>query len=120
MDAMASKSMRATPPPIRTRAGRRWWRATRAPTGHSSISVRSTGVYCRPSCPARRPKPENVQFHATCEDAERAGSVPASAASRMRRALAEQQAAKVAEICRFIETADHVPTLDELARSARA
>jgi AraC family transcriptional regulator of adaptative response/methylated-DNA-[protein]-cysteine methyltransferase len=37
------------------------------------ISVRSTGIYCRPSCPARRPKPENVQFHANAKDAERAG-----------------------------------------------
>jgi AraC family transcriptional regulator of adaptative response/methylated-DNA-[protein]-cysteine methyltransferase len=33
--------------------------------------------------------------------------------------LAERQAAKVAEICRFIETADHVPSLDELAKRAR-
>ena len=37
------------------------------------LSVRTTGIYCRPSCPARRPKPENVRFHATREDAERAG-----------------------------------------------
>ncbi len=41
--------------------------------GSFYLSVRSTGVYCRPSCPARRPKPENVRFHATAEDAERAG-----------------------------------------------
>jgi AraC family transcriptional regulator of adaptative response/methylated-DNA-[protein]-cysteine methyltransferase len=37
------------------------------------LSVRTTGIYCRPSCPARRPKPENVRFHATARDAERAG-----------------------------------------------
>jgi AraC family transcriptional regulator of adaptative response/methylated-DNA-[protein]-cysteine methyltransferase len=36
-------------------------------------SVKTTGVYCRPSCPSRRPKPENVAFHATASDAERAG-----------------------------------------------
>jgi AraC family transcriptional regulator of adaptative response/methylated-DNA-[protein]-cysteine methyltransferase len=35
-------------------------------------AVWTTGVYCRPSCPGR-PKRENVAFHATCEDAERAG-----------------------------------------------
>jgi AraC family transcriptional regulator of adaptative response/methylated-DNA-[protein]-cysteine methyltransferase len=36
-------------------------------------SVRSTGVYCRPSCPARLAKPANVRFHATPADARRAG-----------------------------------------------
>jgi AraC family transcriptional regulator, regulatory protein of adaptative response / methylated-DNA-[protein]-cysteine methyltransferase len=36
-------------------------------------SVRSTGVYCRPSCAARLPRRENVAFHETCAAAERAG-----------------------------------------------
>ena len=35
--------------------------------------VHSTGIYCRPSCPARAPKRENVRFYATCEAAEAAG-----------------------------------------------
>ena len=35
--------------------------------------VHSTGIYCRPSCPARAPKRENVQFYASCEAAEAAG-----------------------------------------------
>jgi AraC family transcriptional regulator, regulatory protein of adaptative response / methylated-DNA-[protein]-cysteine methyltransferase len=34
-------------------------------------SVKTTGVYCRPSCPARLARPEHVQFHATCADAEK-------------------------------------------------
>lgn len=38
--------------------------------------VHSTGIYCRPSCPARPPKRENVQFYATCADAEAAGLRP--------------------------------------------
>lgn len=29
-------------------------------------SVKTTGVYCRPSCAARPARPENVQFHTTC------------------------------------------------------
>ena len=36
-------------------------------------SVKTTGVYCRPSCGSRSPKPENIDFHATTADAERAG-----------------------------------------------
>ena len=44
-----------------------------AADGRFYYSVRTTGVYCRPSCGARTPRPENVEFHATREDAERAG-----------------------------------------------
>ena len=41
--------------------------------GKFFYSVRTTGVYCRPSCAARPARPENVQFHATRAEAERAG-----------------------------------------------
>ena len=41
--------------------------------GEFYYSVKTTGVYCRPSCAARLARPENVQFHASSEDAERAG-----------------------------------------------
>jgi len=37
------------------------------------IGVTSTGIYCRPSCPARTPKRENVRFHATAASAQQAG-----------------------------------------------
>ena len=40
--------------------------------GHFYYSVRSTGVYCRPSCPSRTPRRANVAFHATALDAEAA------------------------------------------------
>lgn len=44
--------------------------------GRFWYGVGSTGVYCRPSCPSRRPRPENVAFFATCADAGRAGYRP--------------------------------------------
>ena len=44
----------------------------RMPKGKYYYSVRTTGVYCKPSCSAR-PKPENVAFHTTREEAEHAG-----------------------------------------------
>src|SRR3954463_9473816 len=37
------------------------------------IAVRTTGIYCRPSCPARTPKPGNVSFHPTAAAAQLAG-----------------------------------------------
>jgi len=45
----------------------------RALDGAFWYSVRTTGVYCRPSCAARLPRRENVAFYASCADAERAG-----------------------------------------------
>jgi len=44
-----------------------------AADGRFFYSVKTTGVYCRPSCAARLPRPENVRFHATAADAEQAG-----------------------------------------------
>ena len=71
------------------------WEAVRrrdpAAVGAFYYSVRTTGVYCRPTCAARLPRRENVAFHATCADAERAGFRPckrcrASLRSRVPRA----------------------------------
>src|SRR6187551_396962 len=39
-------------------------------------AVATTGIYCRPTCPARRPRPENVTYHPTPDAAERAGFRP--------------------------------------------
>jgi AraC family transcriptional regulator of adaptative response/methylated-DNA-[protein]-cysteine methyltransferase len=78
-------------------------------------SVRTTGVYCRPSCAARTARPENVAFHLTVAEAERAGFRPCKRCKPDQPSLAEQHAARVAELCRLIENAEHVPSLEELA-----
>src|SRR5512147_2681806 len=90
----------------------------RAFDGKFYYSVNTTGVYCRPSCAARLAKPENVRFHATREDAERAGFRPCKRCKPDQPALIEQHAAKVAQICRCIATADQIPSLRELASAA--
>jgi AraC family transcriptional regulator of adaptative response/methylated-DNA-[protein]-cysteine methyltransferase len=41
--------------------------------GKFVYAVKTTGVYCRPSCPSRRAKPENVAFYATGGEADHAG-----------------------------------------------
>ena len=89
-----------------------------AADGTFFYSVRTTGVYCRPSCGARLPRPENVRFHATMEEAERAGFRPCKRCRPDRPSLAEQHAATVTEICRLIETSSRVPALDALAARA--
>jgi AraC family transcriptional regulator of adaptative response/methylated-DNA-[protein]-cysteine methyltransferase len=45
----------------------------RTADGAFYYSVKTTGVYCRPSCAARLAHPKNVRFHLTRADAERAG-----------------------------------------------
>lgn len=81
-------------------------------------SVRTTGVYCRPSCAARLPRPENVAFHATRADAERAGFRPCRRCRPDAPPLAEQHADTVAAACRRIETAGSAPDLASLASAA--
>ncbi len=85
--------------------------------GRFFYSVRTTGVYCRPSCGARTPRPENVRFHA---DTAQAGLAGVRACRRCRPDLpprAQRQAALVAQACRAIEQAGAVPDLETLARS---
>lgn len=86
--------------------------------GRFYYSVRTTGVYCRPSCPSRTANPGNVQFHVTREEAEQAGFRPCKRCKPDQPALAEQHAAKVAEICRFIAQAETAPGLEALAKQA--
>ncbi len=81
-------------------------------------SVKTTGVYCRPTCPSRLPKPQNVAFHATCEDAEIAGFRACQRCRPNEAARAAQRAAMVAEACRMIADAEEIPTLDTLAAAA--
>ena len=90
-------------------------RRERAADGTFFYSVRTTGVYCRPSCAARLPRRENVAFHKTCADAERAGFRPCKRCRPNEPALAEAHAAAVARACRLIEEAEEAPGLDALA-----
>jgi AraC family transcriptional regulator, regulatory protein of adaptative response / methylated-DNA-[protein]-cysteine methyltransferase len=54
-----------------------WWQAVQArdasQDGRFVFAVSSTGVYCRPSCPSKRPRRENVSFFRQPEEAEKAG-----------------------------------------------
>jgi AraC family transcriptional regulator of adaptative response/methylated-DNA-[protein]-cysteine methyltransferase len=98
------------------------WAALRArdarADGSFFYSVRSTGVYCKPSCAARAPRPENVAFYATAADADAAGFRPCKRCRPDRLAQAVPHAALVAELCRLIETSEQPPTLEQLAERA--
>src|SRR5687767_13678716 len=70
--------------------------------GRFVYAVRTTGIYCRPSCPSRGAKPENVTFHATCEEAEKAGYRACRRCRPNAASLAERNAATIVEACRLI------------------
>ncbi|WP_406695708.1 bifunctional DNA-binding transcriptional regulator/O6-methylguanine-DNA methyltransferase Ada [Singulisphaera sp. Ch08] len=97
------------------------WQAVldRAPAadGIFFYSVRTTGVYCKPSCHARLALRKNVRFHATCEDAEAAGFRACKRCKPTEETLAERHAQVVAQACRIIEEAKELPSLEDLANS---
>jgi AraC family transcriptional regulator of adaptative response/methylated-DNA-[protein]-cysteine methyltransferase len=86
--------------------------------GRFLYSVKTTGVYCRPSCAARLARPENVQFHRTAGAAQRAGFRPCKRCKPDQPPLAVQHAALVAHLCRLIEQAESTPSLNALATHA--
>src|SRR5512147_925669 len=85
--------------------------------GQFYIAVKTTGVYCRPGCPARLPKRANVRFFDTRDEAERAGFRPCKRCKPDQPSLAELHMAKVAQACRLIEAAEEAPKLDALAET---
>lgn len=80
-------------------------------------AVRTTGVYCRPSCGARPALRANVSFHASCAAAEAAGFRACLRCQPDRPPLAERQARAVAEACRILDALDAAPDFDALAQA---
>ncbi len=64
--------------------------------------VRSTGIYCRPTCPSRRPGRKQVEFFSSCDEAEAAGFRPCKRCQPRR--LEEPGVDLVSRACRLIET----------------
>jgi AraC family transcriptional regulator, regulatory protein of adaptative response / methylated-DNA-[protein]-cysteine methyltransferase len=93
-------------------------RRDRSLDGAFWYGVRSTGVYCRPQCPSREPRRENVTFHCSREDAERAGYRPCRRCKPDQAEAEAARAAAIARACRMIETAEEPPSLDALAAAA--
>lgn len=85
--------------------------------GRFVYAVRSTGIYCRPSCPARRPRRELVEFFALPEEAERAGYRACRRCGPNGAAPAEPNLDLVGAICRYLDEAhEPAPTLADLGR----
>lgn len=97
---------------------KKWWDAVlardAARDGEFFFAVASTGVYCRPSCPAKRPRRQNVTFFRNPEEAEKAG-YRACLRCRPKSAGRNSHADTVKNICRYIEQhLDEPVTLERL------
>ncbi len=82
------------------------WRAVQTRNGNYDgtfvFAVRSTGIYCRPSCPARRPNREQVLFFSESDEAERSGFRPCRPC-RPREVGPSPRAELIARVCKYIE-----------------
>jgi len=67
-------------------------------------AVRSTSIYCRPSCPARRPRREQVLFFSLPEVAERAGFRPCQRCTPQNATTPNPQVERVERVCQYIES----------------
>ncbi|HLM80987.1 MAG TPA: bifunctional DNA-binding transcriptional regulator/O6-methylguanine-DNA methyltransferase Ada [Terriglobales bacterium] len=111
----------AVPKAVQTNA-RRWQAVVRRDgslDGTFVFAVSSTGIFCRPSCPAKRPRRENVSFFDHALQAEQAG-YRACLRCRPKAVDGNPQSALVRSICRYIE--QHIEgqlTLSLLAKEFR-
>ena len=90
----------------------------RAADGAFVYSVRTTGVYCRPACAARRANPKNVAFHDSPAAAEAAGFRPCRRCRPNEAPRDAREADQITRVCRLIEAAETPPNLAELAAAA--
>lgn len=99
-----------------------YWEAVRSGDGRFDglfvYAVRSTGVYCKPSCPSRRPRRGQVSFFSSCEEAE-AGGFRACRRCQPRAPRGHDPSAEtVMRVCAHIEAREgEAVTLEELGRA---
>ncbi|MCW3147178.1 bifunctional DNA-binding transcriptional regulator/O6-methylguanine-DNA methyltransferase Ada [Stutzerimonas stutzeri] len=83
--------------------------------GRFVFAVQSTGIFCRPSCPARRPRRDRVRFFHNADDAEAAGFRPCRRCWPQAQSPAEQLDALVIAACRLLDDAPQPLSLARLA-----
>ncbi|MCE9522204.1 MAG: bifunctional DNA-binding transcriptional regulator/O6-methylguanine-DNA methyltransferase Ada [Alphaproteobacteria bacterium] len=86
--------------------------------GHFIIAVKTTGIYCRPNCPARPPKRENIEFFDDIASARKAGYRACLRCKPDEPAQGARIAEMVTKACRRLERDETIPSVSELARGA--
>jgi AraC family transcriptional regulator of adaptative response/methylated-DNA-[protein]-cysteine methyltransferase len=100
--------------------GKRWAALVRRDAradGSFCYGVKTTGVFCRPSCPSRLPRRSNVLFFASAPSAHAAGFRPCRRCRPDLPERPEPHLDRIVRVCGLIETAEKSPTLAELAEA---
>ena len=84
--------------------------------GEFVYAVRSTGIYCRPSCPSRKPTRSRVEFFATPSDAEREGFRACKRCHPKDAASVDPWTEKIQRACVYLANVEGQPSLTTLAR----
>src|SRR5687768_15399750 len=99
-----------------------FWRAVQANDprfdGVFVLGVKTTGIYCKPSCRARLPKRENVEFYDSAIRAEQTGFRACKRCRPGEPHTPSPQISGVIKACETIETSEQI-SLSDLARSIR-
>jgi AraC family transcriptional regulator, regulatory protein of adaptative response / methylated-DNA-[protein]-cysteine methyltransferase len=114
-DKKISRELRAVEPEV-------YWEAVRAGDarfdGLFVYAVRSTGVYCKPSCPSRRPRRGQVAFYASCEGAEAEGFRACRRCLPREASAPDPSVEMVLRVCGLIEAREgEAVSLEELGES---
>lgn len=86
--------------------------------GRFVYAVKTTGIYCRASCPSRLPQARNVLFFADGQAASAAGFRPCLRCTPDQGSPQQRQAERIAAICQHIAGSDEMPRLETLAAMA--
>lgn len=102
------------------REGALWRALMKRDTQYDGIGfygVLSTGIYCRFHCSSKKPRRENVRFFFSAEGAEKAGfrACKRCYPDKAEEPGVDKQVSRVLSICRYIESCDKIPTLEELS-----
>lgn len=115
MSTVSRPQVPAIPAPARRRYLEAVARRDRAMDGAFVYAVQSTRIYCRPSCPSRRPRPGQILLFARPESAEEAG-FRACRRCRPRQAHGTPEAVMVRRVCAEIESSPEAAvSLERLA-----
>ena len=116
----SSKTLGAMPGLASVSDDPRWRRILardRSADGEFWYSVATTGVYCRPSCPSRHAKPQNVRIHETVQGARADGFRSCKRCNPDGPSVSETNLALAERACRMIEECEHEPQLSQIADS---
>ena len=91
----------------------------RSADGTVWYSVTSTGIFCRPSCPSRLARSENVVLHDTLESARATGCRPCKRCNPAGPSVGAGNASLIEQACRLIEGAEEPPSLGVLAAAVK-